>query len=302
MLKDGLRLARFEWIFGVPQVVVKKNHQRKFIEIGLDAIDFVNNEAYHFKSGVIKGAGDALLTDIFKAQKTRVEMTIYSMHEIISMCIEDEEICDYIYHMPAPTHQYTRYCDWFEPFCLEQRVHLIEQSQRFQNFNMQDRENINLLTSILSMLPTFKEKCAKFDAKWKKEKSEAKADDFEGYKNVNMVGQNDEVLDHWPPQYIVGPPVEELSTECYVEETDLVTVRMFKMTAEYIWSNPTGKFNLSIPDKKLKNHLNFRAPELSYAKWKKSQTSGESAEFSNGNDDINIDEETIFNNNEMAKN
>ena len=39
-----------------------------------------------------------------------------------------------------------------------------EQSQRFQNFNMQDRENINLLTSILSMLPTFKEKCAKFDA------------------------------------------------------------------------------------------------------------------------------------------
>lgn len=46
---------------------------------------------------------------------------------------------------------------------------------------------------------------------------------------------------------------------------------MYKLTAEYIWSNPTGKYNLSIPDKKLRNHLNFKAREQSYVEWKKSQ-------------------------------
>lgn len=93
-----------------------------------------------------------------------------------------------------------------------------------------------------------------------------------------MVGENEEVMDHYPPQYIIGQPVEELTTECYVEETELVTVKMYKLTAEYIWSNPTGKYNLSIPDKKLRNHLNFKAREQSYVQWKKSQSPDEADE------------------------
>ena len=64
--------------------------------------------------------------------------------------------------------------------------------------------------------------------------------------------------------------MDELTTECYVEETDLVTVRMYKITAEYIWSNPTGEFNLSLPEKTIKSVVNFRARERSYVEWKKS--------------------------------
>lgn len=100
----------------------------------------------------------------------------------------------------------------------------------------------------------------------------AKPTDFDGYKSVNMVGSNEEVLDHYPPQFIVGQPVEEV--ECYVEEHELVTVRLFKMTCEYIYGNPTGKFNLSLPEKKLRSHLNFREREKNYAEWKKAQNSG----------------------------
>lgn len=72
--------------------------------MGLEAIDFINQEAYQFKSGVVKGAGDALLTDMFKAQKTRVEFTIYALLELINLCIEDEEICQYIYNLPPATY------------------------------------------------------------------------------------------------------------------------------------------------------------------------------------------------------
>jgi len=61
-----------------------------------------------------------------------------------------------------------------------------------------------MLTQILSVLPTFKEKCADLEAKWMKAREEAPADAFEGYKNVSMANTNDEVIDHYPPQYIVG--------------------------------------------------------------------------------------------------
>jgi len=71
---------------------------------------------------------------MWKAQKTRVEYTIYALLELVSMCIEDEEICEYIYNLPPPTYQYARYCDWFETFCTEQRNYLIEQSQRFTTY------------------------------------------------------------------------------------------------------------------------------------------------------------------------
>lgn len=94
-----------------------------------------------------------------------------------------------------------------------------------------------------------------------------------------MVGDNDEVVDHWPPQYIINQPVEEMSTEVFVEENDLVTVRMFKVSAEWMYSNPTGLYNLSLPEKKLRSHLNFRAPERHYGEWKKSQSTGVAAEF-----------------------
>lgn len=108
-----------------------------------------------------------------------------------------------------------------------------------------------------------------------------------------MAGTNEEVIDHYPPQYIVGQPIEEV--ECYVEEDDLVTVRLFKVTCEYMYSNPTGKFNLSLPEKKLRNTLQFnsREREKSYAQWKRDQSSGKVNEFRNQQQDIervNLDE------------
>ena len=56
-----------------------------------------------------------------------------------------------------------------------------------------------MLTLIISLLPTLKEKLAKFEAKWKQMRQEAKPEDFEGYQSVAMAGKNDEVIDHYPP-------------------------------------------------------------------------------------------------------
>lgn len=35
-------------------------------------------------------------------------------------------------------------------------------------------------------------------------REDASLEDFEGYKNVSMVGENEEVVDHYPPLYIIG--------------------------------------------------------------------------------------------------
>ena len=62
-----------------------------------------------------------------------------------------------------------------------------------------------MLTQILSILPKFVEKCAIYEAEWKALRDQAQPTDFEGYKTVSMVGAPDtEVIDHFPPQYIIG--------------------------------------------------------------------------------------------------
>lgn len=71
-----------------------------------------------------------------------------------------------------------------------------------------NKENIGILTQILTLLPTFKEKCAPYEALWKKAREDAPTDCFDGLKEVSMVGTNDEVLDHYPPIYIIGQPID----------------------------------------------------------------------------------------------
>ena len=50
-----------------------------------------------------------------------------------------------------------------------------------------------------------------------------------------------------------------------VIDNEMATVRMYKVEVEYMYSNPTGLYNLSLPEKKLRNYLNFRAREKNYA-------------------------------------
>jgi len=80
-----------------------------------------------------------------------------------------------------------------------------------------------------------------------------------------MVGTNPEVIDHYPPQYIIGQPITEARDPVQTIETDTVTVRLFKLDVEYMYGNPTGLYNLSLPEKKLRNHLDWKSQEKTYA-------------------------------------
>ena len=74
----------------MPQLIAKRNHQRKNTDLGVACVNYINQEAYQFKSGIVKGHGEGLLTDMFKAQRTRVEFTIHAMLELLELCVEDD--------------------------------------------------------------------------------------------------------------------------------------------------------------------------------------------------------------------
>lgn len=63
-----------------------------------------------------------------------------------------------------------------------------------------------------------------------------------------MAPVNQEVIMHFPPQYIIGKQVgEEKELAKYEDDNVIVTVQ--EVECEYMYSNPTGLFNLSLPDK-----------------------------------------------------
>jgi len=71
---------------------------------------------------------------------------------------------------------------------------------------------------------------------------------FEEFEKTWRSGKHDEVVEHWPPQVIIGKQVgEELEIARY--EDDRIQVRLVEISCEYMPSNPTGLFNLSLPNK-----------------------------------------------------
>ena len=105
-------------------------------------------------------------------------------------------------------------------------------------------------------------------------RDDADEKDFEGYKEISQIGKDDEVVDHYPPQYIIGTPFGEETTILSTEIEDIVRVNMIQMTCEYCFSNPTNMFNLSITDRKWKPPVGIGA--LSYGQWKKNRAQRES--------------------------
>ena len=67
------------------------------------------------------------------------------------------------------------------------------------------------------------------------------------------------MIPSYPPKYIVGPicPQEEVK-QLFIEDTDLATITLEEVTCEYMYSNPMGVFNLSLPGKLWRDPKTYR--------------------------------------------
>ena len=50
------------------------------------------------------------------------------------------------------------------------------------------------------------------------------------------------------------------------EETELATITIEEISCEYMYSNPEGRFNLSMPEKMWRNPVNYQ--QMGYKSWK----------------------------------
>lgn len=73
---------------------------------------------------------------------------------------------------------------------------------------------------------------------------------------------NPAVIRHCPPQLIIGEQTSSLKNEISSYEDDEVRVQLLEIECQYIYSNPTGVYNLSLPQKEFRD-ANFR--RISYA-------------------------------------
>jgi len=113
----------------------------------------------------------------------------------------------------------------------------------------------------------------KLDAKFapmleaQKKKLEALDDNsFQGYREMTLYPQVEEVIPSFPPAYIIGQISSDQPRVLASEDTDSAYVTVEEVSCEYMYSNPDGMFNLSVPEKMFRNQTNYQ--NQSYQSWK----------------------------------
>lgn len=88
----------------------------------------------------------------------------------------------------------------------------------------------------------------------------------EGF-NETQLGKNwmvnhPEVCKDWPPQYIIGKQVTDAKRPVALYEDEFCKLELMELQCEWNYSNPTGMFNLSLPDKL------YRMPNYTHISYK----------------------------------
>ena len=106
--------------------------------------------------------------------------------------------------------------------------------------------------------------------------SQADSAEFQELQKVWLYPTNKEIIPHYPPQYIIGKQVGE-DRELARYEDDRVLVTVQEITCEYMYSNPTGLFNLSLPEKlmRTKNYTFISYQQFKEYQQKAAETGGD---------------------------
>lgn len=265
-IDDGHKQLRLEWIFGIPQVLSKPNFRTRQQQYGLELLELISEEYMQFKSCCVKGISDAFLGQLFKAKGRMETQCVIGVKNLIEMCLDDDDVAEFIYKSPSPSLQYARYPDWFFPYAEALRTTTLAQISNTTTLLDYHKNRIESLEIILSM----KEKLeAKFAPMQKAQEAELAAIKEGAYANLadhTLVNVVEDVMASYPPVYIVGPSDASTEQTIMEEETDWATVTLKEVSCEYMYSNPQGLFNLSCPDKMWRNPANYN--QMSYQSWK----------------------------------
>ena len=77
-------------------------------------------------------------------------------------------------------------------------------------------------------------------------------DHFNSVRNQWFPLKTNEIILHYPPQYVIGKQTNDQERELARFENEHVLVTVQEVECEYMYSNPTGFFNTSLPDKMMR--------------------------------------------------
>lgn len=125
---------------------------------------------------------DALLTKLLNSQGRHDTFCIKALEVLIKVCVEDDEICKYIYNLPPPTLQRHRFTDWFEPYLAAQKAECEKVEMSTYSYKAQ---RVEAMKNIQEIWDQFQAKMQKF--------SQADADGMEDDLKNGYTG----IRDHW---------------------------------------------------------------------------------------------------------
>jgi len=130
---------------------------------------------------------------------------------------------------------------------LENQRQETEKSIAYNNYFKAKFESIN---KSLGYLEKVEEKFKIFAEEEKTAYERVKAEEgkeFEEIEKDYLSYKNTDVLEHFPPQIIIGRQVADDKEFLVYDEDPNVKVTIYEIENEYNYSNPTGFFNISIP-------------------------------------------------------
>lgn len=265
-IKDSLKMQRLEWIMGIPQLNSKPDFRTQRQRYGVELLQMVSEEYCTFKSGVVKGVQDGFLGSLFKDKGRMETQCCVGLRALLEIMHDDEDVARYVFNQPAPSIQYARYTDWFFPYAEA----LLEQTNNtMSNTTMLDytRQRKESCEKIVELKADLEPKFNRWIAEQQAELDSAGENAFAGFWDHSLHKDDSSVLVSYPPAYLVGPICPEVAPNVLLtKDHELAKVAIEEVTCEYMYSNPQGLFNMSLPDKMWRDPKSYR--QLGYTSWK----------------------------------
>jgi hypothetical protein len=140
---------KLEWIFGLPDLLQKKNFNDTHFKFGAEFITKISEEIITFGSPLLQGSQDeALLAQIIRCKGRNDIHCISCLRELLGLMAKDRDVAEFIFRQPAHTFQYSRFVDWFKPYLRSELAISNKSSDYYQS------SKVELIEKSLAYLET----------------------------------------------------------------------------------------------------------------------------------------------------
>lgn len=181
----------------------------------------------------------------------------------------DEDVTRYLFNLQPVDYATARFTDWIKPYLLQQQADHSKNQYQKTSYMTSKLEDINeALANLEKRQPLFDKLLEEQMTRMKK----AIADKNE-YSNMAdmkwpaLANPTGEVIQHFPPQLVVGKLTTAEEVYYAHDEDPTVLLELRQVCGEYAYGAPTGNFNLTVPTMKKKALLSYQ-PAESYAQYR----------------------------------